>query len=110
MQSTLSLGLVACLSEDGFSLDELVVCVKELFEKDGMAGVVGLVLGLVEEELVMRMVRNGAIVASGAVLRVGDGEQLQRVEERTPCDANTPRRRSRNRAACGRFPARSRGR
>lgn len=60
MQSTLSLGLVACLSEKGFSLDELVVRVKELFEKDGMAGVVALVLGLVEEELVMRMMRSSA--------------------------------------------------
>lgn len=40
-------------------MDELVVRVKDLFEKEGMAGVVALVLELVEEELVMRMVRNG---------------------------------------------------
>lgn len=59
MQRTLSLGLVACLSEKEFSLDELVMRVKDLFEQEGMAGVVALVLALFEEELVLRLVRGG---------------------------------------------------
>jgi hypothetical protein len=36
--------LVGSLSEKEFSLDELVVKVKELFATEGMAGVVGLML------------------------------------------------------------------
>ena len=59
MQKTLSLELVACLSENGFSLDELVIGVKDLFEQEGMAGVVGLLLSLFDEELALRLILGG---------------------------------------------------
>ena len=68
MPKTLSLELVACLSEKGFSLDELVMCVKDLFEQEGMAGVVGLLPSLWDEELALRLVLGGGRVASGTVL------------------------------------------
>ena len=49
MQHTITLDVVSCLSEDGFSLDELVIRTRELFEQEGMAGVIGLILRLVDE-------------------------------------------------------------
>ncbi|MFH1731149.1 MAG: hypothetical protein ABIF82_05815 [Planctomycetota bacterium] len=55
MQKTLSLELAACLSDKGFSLDELVVRVKNLFEQEGMAGIVALLLSLFDEELALRL-------------------------------------------------------
>lgn len=59
MQKTLSLELVGCLSDKGFSLDELVVRVKDLFEQEGMAGVVALLLSLFDEELALRLTLGG---------------------------------------------------
>lgn len=56
MQSTLYLKLVGCVSEQGFSLDELVMRTKELFASEGMAGVVGLILSLVDERLSVNLV------------------------------------------------------
>ena len=49
MQDTLYIELLASMSENGFSLDELVVRVKELFETKAMAEVVRLLLMLVDE-------------------------------------------------------------
>jgi hypothetical protein len=51
MQHTIQLNVVSCLSEDGFSLDELVIKTRELFEKEGMAGMIGLLLRLVDERI-----------------------------------------------------------
>jgi hypothetical protein len=51
MQSTITLEIVSCLSEDGFSLDELVMKTWKLFEQDGMAGFIGLVLRLVDDKI-----------------------------------------------------------
>lgn len=56
MQSTLYVELVGCVSDEGFSLDELVMRTKELFTGEGMAGVVGLILSLVDERLSMNLV------------------------------------------------------
>ena len=53
--------LVGCLSEKEFSLDELVVKVKELFTTEGMAGVVGLLLSLFDEHLCAGLVRGKAV-------------------------------------------------
>jgi len=53
--------LVGCLSEKEFSLDELVVKVKELFATEGMAGVVGLLLSLFDEHLCAGLVRDKAV-------------------------------------------------
>jgi hypothetical protein len=49
MQHTIQLEVVSCLSEDGFSLDELVIKTRKLFEQEGMAGMIGLLLRLVDE-------------------------------------------------------------
>jgi len=49
LQNIIALEIVSAVSEAGFSLDELVVKTKELFEREGMSGFVGLVLSLVDE-------------------------------------------------------------
>jgi hypothetical protein len=56
MQSTLQLEVAACLAEDGFSLDELVIETRRLFETEGMAGLIGLILRLVDELICRRLV------------------------------------------------------
>jgi len=57
MQTSIAVELVAAVSEKGFSLDELVLKVRQLFENQGMAGVIALVLKLVDEMLSRRMVQ-----------------------------------------------------
>jgi hypothetical protein len=56
MQSSITLDVLSAVSEKGFSLDELVLETKVLFEKEGMAGVIGLILRLVDEKVCMDMV------------------------------------------------------
>jgi len=56
MQSSITLDVLSAVSEKGFSLDELVIETKMLFEKEGMAGVIGLILRLVDEKVCMDMV------------------------------------------------------
>lgn len=56
MQHTLPLEVAACLAEDGFSLDELVIQTREVFETQGMAGLIGLILRLVDELICRRLV------------------------------------------------------
>jgi len=56
MQHTIQLDVVASLAEDGFSLDELVIKTRELFESEGMAGMIGLVLRLADELICRRLV------------------------------------------------------
>jgi len=56
MQNIITLDVLSAVSENGFSLDELVIETKVLFEKEGMAGVVGLILSLFDEKLCMDMV------------------------------------------------------
>jgi len=51
LQKIIALEVASSLSEKGFSLDELVVRTKELFEKKGMSGFLGLLLNLVDENL-----------------------------------------------------------
>ena len=46
MQQTLALEVVAALADSGFSLDELVIKSRELFEQEGIAGFVALLLKL----------------------------------------------------------------
>lgn len=55
MQSQICLKINACLSEGGFSLDELVVAIRELFSREaegGMAALACFILKLYEEVLV----------------------------------------------------------
>jgi hypothetical protein len=56
MQHTIQLDMAACLAEDGFSLDEVVIKTRELFETEGMAGMIGLLLRLADELICRRRV------------------------------------------------------
>lgn len=56
MQNIITLDVLSAVSEKDFSLDELVIVTKTLFEQDGMAGVIGLVLRLVDEKICTEMV------------------------------------------------------
>ena len=56
MERSITLKVSALLSESGFSLDELVVKTKELFDREGMAGFVGLLLELVDAYLCWKLV------------------------------------------------------
>lgn len=51
MQSIIQMSLLAVTSESGFSLDEFVIALSDLMEREGMAGVAGLVLSLIQEQL-----------------------------------------------------------
>ncbi|MCK5565739.1 MAG: hypothetical protein KAJ07_10875 [Planctomycetes bacterium] len=56
MQNIIAMEVLSATSEKGFSLDELVFKTKELFEKEGLAGFVGLILRLADERICMNMV------------------------------------------------------
>jgi hypothetical protein len=60
MQSIIALEVLASVSESGFSLDELVLATRHLFEREGMAGLIGLVLRLLDENLTLRLRQNQA--------------------------------------------------
>ena len=60
MKKSIAMELAAVLAEDGFSLDELVVKTKLLFERDGMAGFVSLLLELVDAWLCRQIVNRGS--------------------------------------------------
>ena len=51
MQQHINFGLLVSLSNDGFSLDELVLRVHEVFEAKGFPGVLSLILEVVDEAL-----------------------------------------------------------
>jgi hypothetical protein len=57
MQNIITIEVLSATSEKGFSLDELVFRTKELFEKNGLAGFVGLILRLADEKICMNMVQ-----------------------------------------------------
>jgi hypothetical protein len=57
MQNIIAMEVLSATSEKGFSLDELVFRTKELFEKEGLAGFVGLVLRLADEEICMNIIQ-----------------------------------------------------
>jgi hypothetical protein len=63
MQHTLQLDVAACLAEDGFSLDELVIKTRELFETEGMAGLIGVLLRLTDERICRRLVSGEPLAA-----------------------------------------------
>jgi hypothetical protein len=60
MKRTIALEVASALSEKGFSLDELVFRAQELFEKEGIAGFVALLLELVDEGLNVELVQGKA--------------------------------------------------
>jgi len=57
MQDIITLEVLSATSEKRFSLDELVFRTKELFETEGLAGFVGLILRLADERICMNMVQ-----------------------------------------------------
>jgi len=57
MQNIIAMEVLSATSEKGFSLDELVFRTKELFEKEGLAGFVGLILRLADEKICMNMIQ-----------------------------------------------------
>jgi hypothetical protein len=56
MQDIITLKVLSTVSENGFSLDELVFQLRELFEKEGLPGFVGLILRLTDEMVCKNMV------------------------------------------------------
>lgn len=57
MKKIIALEVAAKLSEKGFFLDELVIKAKELFNKEGIAGFVSLLLMLVDSALCSGLVK-----------------------------------------------------
>ncbi len=55
MQSIVSLEVLTVVAENGFSLDELVISTGDLFQREGMPGLIGLILRLVDENLSIRL-------------------------------------------------------
>ena len=61
MQSIISLEILTAVAENGFSLDELVVSTRHLFEEKGMPGMIGLLLRLIDENLYLRLQQNNSL-------------------------------------------------
>ena len=57
MQDIITLEVLSSLSDNEFSLDELVFRTKELFEREGLSGFVGLILQLADERICINMVQ-----------------------------------------------------
>jgi len=57
MQDIITLKVLSAVSENGFSLDELVFQTRELFDKEGLPGFIGLILRLTDEKICMQMVQ-----------------------------------------------------
>jgi len=60
MQNIIALEVLTSVSESGFSLDELVIATRQLFEQEGMPGLIGLVLRLLDENLSLRLRQNNS--------------------------------------------------
>ena len=57
MQNIIAMEALSVVSEKGFSLDELVFKTKELFEEQGLAGFVALILRLLDERICIDLVQ-----------------------------------------------------
>lgn len=55
MQNIIALEVLTSVSESGFSLDELVIATRQLFEHEGMPGLIGLILRLLDENLSLQL-------------------------------------------------------
>ena len=60
MESIIAVNVQALLVENGFSLDELVIRTKELFEQHGIPGFLGLLLDLLDTQLCTALIHNTA--------------------------------------------------
>ena len=61
MQSIITLEVLTAVSENGFSLDELVISTRKLFEQEGMPGLIGLLLRLLDENVSLRLKQNNSV-------------------------------------------------
>ncbi len=61
MQHTVNASLLVCLSEKGFSLDELVWRLRELFERQAHAEILRTILLLVEETLKLKVMKQADV-------------------------------------------------
>ncbi len=57
MQGNIALKATCAVSDTGFSLDELVVKVEEVMEKEGLSGMVAVILELVQESLIVAVMK-----------------------------------------------------
>jgi len=56
MKRSIALDVGTLLAEDGFSLDELVIKTKELFDREGLAGFLSIILELVDAHLCQTLI------------------------------------------------------
>src|SRR6056297_3301045 len=61
MQDIITLKVLSAVSENGFSLDELVFQTRELFEKEGLPGFIGLILRLTDEVICKKMIQGKSV-------------------------------------------------
>ena len=61
MQHTVNASLLVCLSEKGFSLDELVFRIKTVFERQAFGEILRTILLLVEETLKLKVMRKAEV-------------------------------------------------
>ena len=57
MRNSIAIQVLASVSENGFSLHELVYRTRKLFDEEGLAGFVALVLMLVDEKVTVDLIR-----------------------------------------------------
>jgi len=91
MKKSIALELAAVLAEDGFSLDELVVKTKALFERDGMAGFVSLLLELVDAWLYQGIISRSSGWRPKACCETPRYELQDRLERRLRTSIGTVR-------------------
>ncbi|KPK73946.1 MAG: hypothetical protein AMJ79_14900 [Phycisphaerae bacterium SM23_30] len=55
MQNIIALEVLTAVSKNGFSLDELVISARKLFEQEGMSGLIGLLV--TRKSIIKRRIR-----------------------------------------------------
>jgi len=89
MEKSITLKVSALLSESGFSLDELVIKTKELFDREGMAGFVALLLELIDAYLCTTLVHKTGTWRPGPCCDHPAYELDQRVDRRLRTSVGT---------------------
>lgn len=57
MQNIITLEVLSAVSERYYSLDELVIETRRLFEREGLSGIIGLILRLFDEKICMELIQ-----------------------------------------------------
>jgi len=100
MNKSIAMELAAVLAEDGFSMDELVVKTKLLFEQEGMAGFVRVVLELVDAWLCREIIRGSSRWQPKPCCAAPCYESKDRLERRLRTSVGTVRLRWRRLRCC----------